>query len=165
MQADQIELADLNNVLYNGKHGAELPMRTAPASDPTRAPTSALELLRVNLIVERARARLSQTELAERAGVARPTISRIERAVGDVGIEVVQRIATALGITVASLFEPVDMEPADDDEIARRAAAPRSEYGDVRDLLAALDESAAAAISSEPRERYSKAGRRRTVAR
>lgn len=140
-------------------------MRTAPASDPTRAPVSALEILRVNLIVERARARLSQTELAERANVARPTISRIERAIGDVGVHVVQRIATALGVTIASLFEPVDMEPVGDDEIARRAAAPRSEYGSVRDLLAALDESNAAGISPEPRRRHSKAGRPRTVAR
>jgi transcriptional regulator with XRE-family HTH domain len=141
------------------------PMSATFASDPTAAPTSALEILRVNLIVERARARLSQTELAERAGVARPTISRIERAVGDVGVQVVDRIATTLGITVASLFDPVDTEPADDDEIARRAAAPRSEFGSVRDLLTALDESAAADISPEPRQRYSKAGRRRSLER
>ncbi|MEA2665677.1 MAG: hypothetical protein QOI11_2621 [Candidatus Eremiobacteraeota bacterium] len=140
-------------------------MSAASASDPPCAPESALEILRVNLIVERARARLSQTELAERAGVARPTISRIERAVGDVGVEVVDRIAAALGITVARLFEPVDAKPADDDEIARRAAAPRSEYGSVRDLLAALDESNAADVGPEPRRRYSNAGRRRSVAR
>lgn len=140
-------------------------MSATPASHLTHAPESALESLRVNLIVERARARLSQTELAERAGVARPTISRIERAVGDVGVVVVERIATALGVTVASLFEPVDMRPADDAEIARRAAAPRSEYGSIDDLLAAIDESNAADIGLEPRRRYSKAGRRRAVDR
>lgn len=139
-------------------------MSAAPASDPTRAPASALEILRVNLIVERAHARLSQTELAERAGVARPTVSRIERAAGDVGVGVVQRIATALGVTVASLFDPVVTEPADDDEIARRAAA-KSEYGSVRNLLAAIDESAAADIGAAPQQRYSKAGRRRSLER
>jgi transcriptional regulator with XRE-family HTH domain len=130
----------------------KLPMRAASASDSTRAPESALEILRINLVVERAHARLSQTELAERAGVARPTISRIERAVGDVGINVVDRIAAALGVTIASLFEPVDMEPVDDDEIARRAAAPASEFGNLDDLLAAIDESNEADIGGEPRK-------------
>jgi len=136
-------------------------MSAAPAADSTRVPASALETLRVNLIVERARARFSQTELAQRAGVARPTISRIERAVGDVGVDVVDRIASALGVTVASLFIPVDTRPADDDAIARRAAAPASEYSSIRDLLAAIDESAAAESGAKPHERYSKAGRRR----
>ena len=58
---------------------------------------SALESLRINVIVERARARLSQSELAKKAGVSRQTISRIERASSDVGLAVIERIATALG--------------------------------------------------------------------
>lgn len=147
----------------------------AASLHPPRAPARALEDLRVNVIVERARARLSQTDLAERAGVARPTISRIERAVGDVGIEVVQRIADALGVTVASLFVPPSTAQVDDDELARRAAAPASEYGNLRDLLTAIDESAAADIEEhesvppdravDPPARYSKAGRRRSLER
>ncbi|MBV8748740.1 MAG: helix-turn-helix transcriptional regulator, partial [Candidatus Eremiobacteraeota bacterium] len=40
---------------------------------------TALESLRANVIVGRARAHLSQDALAERAGISRPTVSRIER--------------------------------------------------------------------------------------
>ncbi len=145
---------------------------TASVSHPPRAPARALEVLRVNIIVERARARLSQADLAERAGVARPTISRIERAVGDVGIDVVQRIADALGVTVASLFVPPSATRIDDDELARRSEAPPDEFGDVRDLLGALDENNEAAAAnprgaskSAPLRRYSNAGRRPAVER
>ena len=46
-------------------------------SSSARAP--AREVLRVNVIVGRARARLSQEELADRAGISRPTLSRRTR--------------------------------------------------------------------------------------
>jgi transcriptional regulator with XRE-family HTH domain len=117
----------------------------------TRAPTI-LEVLRGNLIFRRARARLSQEELAERAGVSRPTISRIERAACDVGVETVERIAIALGVPVADLFVPARRGRVDDDELERRLADPESEFVDAFDLLDAIDEAA------EP-ERYSRAGR------
>jgi len=119
-----------------------------------RAP--ALETLRGNIIVGRARAQLSQDDLAERAGVSRPTISRIERGVAsDVGIDIVQRIANALGITVAELFIPASAVHVDDDELARRAADPDSEFIDARTLLDAIDEAA----GRPPLDRYSRAGR------
>lgn len=123
---------------------------TAPSK--TRAP--ALEALRVNLIIGRARARLSQGQLAERARVSRPTISRIERAAADVGIDVVQRIADALGVTVSDLFVPPSTEAVDDDELARRSGAGDDEFVDADALLEALDEAA-----GRPIERYSRAGR------
>ena len=90
-------------------------MDSAATSTSTRAP--ALEALRVNVIIGRARSRLSQTELAERAGVSRPTISRIERASGDVGIDVIQRIADALGVAVADLFISANAVSVDEDEL------------------------------------------------
>ncbi|MBV9440731.1 MAG: helix-turn-helix transcriptional regulator, partial [Candidatus Eremiobacteraeota bacterium] len=93
----------------------------ATITPSARAP--AQEALRVNVILGRARARLSQGQLAERAGVARPTVSRIERAVGDVSLDVVQRIADALGVNVADLFVPPSAAAVDDEELARRAAA------------------------------------------
>ncbi len=123
-----------------------------PAS--VRALASALEALRANVIVGRARARLSQEQLAERAGVSRPTISRIERAAADVGVDVVQRIADALGVTVASLFVLPRAAAADDDELARRAAAGDEEFVDADALLDAVDEA-----TGTPIERYSRAGR------
>ena len=124
-----------------------------------RAPARALEALRVNVIVGRAKAQLSQQELADRAGVSRPTISRIERAAGDVGVDVVQRVADALRTSVAELFVSVDSARVGDAELARRAAAPANDFVDARTLLAALDEAEAPA---EP-ERYSRAGRPRVA--
>jgi transcriptional regulator with XRE-family HTH domain len=118
----------------------------------------ALEFLRVNLIWERARARISQEELAKRSGVSRPTISRIERASADVGIGVVQRIADALGVSVAKLFdEPIgddNVDDVSDAELARRLADGPENFVEADALLAAIDEAA-----GRPRERYSRAGR------
>jgi transcriptional regulator with XRE-family HTH domain len=124
------------------------------ATHPARAP--ALEILRVNIILERARTRLSQEDLAQRAGISRPTVSRIERGVGDVGIDVVQRIADALGVAVCDLFVPPRSGRVDDDELARRAADPADEFIDVRALLTAVDEAAGAPLDEQ---RYSRAGR------
>lgn len=123
-----------------------------------RAP--ALEALRVNLIVGRARSRLSQEDLAERAQVSRPTISRIERGAGDVKIDVVQRIADALGVTVADLFVPASTECVDDAEIARRAADAREDFIDADALLEAIDESLGKKpAAADEVQRYSRAGR------
>ena len=123
----------------------------APVLPTARTP--ALEVLRANIIFGRAWAQLSQEALAERAGISRPTISRIERGIGDVGIEVVQRIADALGVPVHELFISPSAGPVTDDELARRAADPASEYVHARAVLAAIDEAA------RPVERYSRAGR------
>jgi transcriptional regulator with XRE-family HTH domain len=125
---------------------------TTQLMNPARAP--ALEALRVNLIVGRARARLSQEQLAERSGVSRPTISRIERAAGDIGVEIVQRLADALGLSVAELFISPSGDAVDDDELARRSAAEDDQFVDARALLDAADDA-----SQRPIERYSRAGR------
>jgi transcriptional regulator with XRE-family HTH domain len=127
------------------------------AARTTLARAPALETLRVNIIVARARAHLSQEQLAERAGISRPTVSRIERAAGDVGVEVVQRIADALGVAFAELFIPTSSERVADDELARRATAGDEEFVDAEALLAAVDE--AWQRKSAEIKRYSKAGR------
>ena len=122
-------------------------MTVASARAPAR------EVLRVNVIVGRARARLSQEELADRAGISRPTLSRVERAAGDVGLDVIERIASALGVAVAELLVPPSEARVDDRELARRAAAAEDEFVDADALLEAIDEAAG------PIERYSRAGR------
>ena len=123
----------------------------------------ALEALRVNVIVGRAKTRLSQDELAQRAGISRHTVSRIERAANDVGVDVVQRIADALGVTVAELFAPPNVEPVGKVEIARRVAAAAEDRVNLDDLLDAVDEAVAAdeppGTANPVIERYSRAGR------
>lgn len=123
----------------------------------THARPPALEALRVNVIVGRARARLSQSDLAKRAGLSRPTISRLERAAGDIGIGAIQRIADALGTTVSDLFLVAHEDHPSEDELALRAEADDDSFVDADALLGAIDESAGR--SAEAAERYSKAGR------
>jgi transcriptional regulator with XRE-family HTH domain len=122
-------------------------MTIASAHAPAR------EVLRVNVIVGRARVRLSQEELAEHAGISRPTLSRVERAAGDVGLDVIERIAGALGVAVADLLVPLREDRVGNRELARRAAAPDNEFVDADALLEAVDEAAGRI------ERYSRAGR------
>lgn len=126
-----------------------------PHANPRASP--AVEALRVNLIVGRARARLSQQAFAERAGISRPTVSRIERGIADdVGLDIVDRIARALDVPVANLFILPSSNRVDDAELARRAAAS-DEFVDAGDLFSAIDEAAGRPTSASAR--YSRAGR------
>ena len=111
--------------------------------------------LRAHLISERAQSRLSQADLADRAGVSRYTIVRLES--GDYanpGLELLGKIAGALGVGVHDLLAPIELDVPSDAELERRAAAPRSEFVDAGVLLAAIDE-------ADDRRRYSNRGRRR----
>lgn len=126
----------------------------AVRSSPGR-PIPALTALRVNVIVDRAQLRISQVQLAQRSGVSRPTISRIESGTaGDVSVWTVQRLADALGRSVSELFVPASYVSVGEGELARRATAPDSEFVDADDLFAALAEA-----NREQFGRYSRAGR------
>jgi transcriptional regulator with XRE-family HTH domain len=129
-------------------------IRSAKVAPQARLSTR--EVLRVNIIVGRAKSRLSQEQLAERAGVSRPTISRIERAQADVGIDVVEHIAVALGVNVAELFTPWSNEEPDESELIARGND--EDFIDAGDLLNAVDEA-----NGAPLERYSNAGRPRVA--
>lgn len=119
-------------------------------------PLAALnEALRVNLVVLRARAGLSQAALAKRSGVSRAIISELEQGRGDVRLTTLARVAQALGATVNGLLEPWHPDPPTDDELARRAR--EDDFIDADALLNALDESATI-------PRYSKRGRRASKA-
>jgi len=124
-----------------------------------RAPAQALEYLRVNVIVGRAKARLSQEELARRSKVGRPTISRIERGAENVGIDVVQRIADALGLSVADLFVSPNMEPVSESKLARRAAASDDEFIEADAFFEVLKEADDLPGGGRQIQRYSRAGR------
>jgi transcriptional regulator with XRE-family HTH domain len=113
--------------------------------------------LRAHLIAERAQSRLSQADLADRAGVSRYTIVRLES--GDYanpGLELLGKIAGALGVGVHDLLAPIELDTPSDAELQRRAVAPQSEFIDADVLLAVIDE-------ADGRRRYSNRGRRRVA--
>lgn len=113
---------------------------------------NAMEALRRNVVRKRAESHLSQAALAHRAGVSRPTISKIEQGDSNVTVGSLEKIAVVLGCTLDQLFEPRAIR-CDDAELERRLNTPRSEFIDARTLVEAIDEANEA--------RYSKAGRRR----
>lgn len=62
------------------------------------------EILAANLKRLRAEQGLSQEDLADRAGVDRTYVSSLERSVYAAGIDVVDRLAKALGVAAADLL-------------------------------------------------------------
>ena len=62
------------------------------------------EVLALNLRKHRQTQKLSQEELAHRAEIDRTYISALERSVYAASIEVVDRLAQALGLTAADLL-------------------------------------------------------------
>ena len=60
--------------------------------------------------VERARRDWTQAELATRAGIERAHLSRIEAGGVDPGLVVQEKIAQALGLTLADLMKTVEEE-------------------------------------------------------
>lgn len=64
------------------------------------------DVLALNLKRLRADRGLSQEDLADRADIDRTYISSLERSVYAAGIDVVDRLAKALGVTAADLLAP-----------------------------------------------------------
>jgi len=66
-----------------------------------------IDVISVNLpVLRELRGRLAQHELAERVGVSRRTIARLESGeVADPGVDLLTRIASELGVTLAHLIE------------------------------------------------------------
>ncbi|MEI5102251.1 XRE family transcriptional regulator [Streptomyces sp. PmtG] len=69
------------------------------------APGAPREWVAAALRRERARAGLSLSELAKRAGIAKSTLSQLEAATGNPGIETVWALAVALGVPFSALTE------------------------------------------------------------
>ncbi|WP_041684356.1 helix-turn-helix domain-containing protein [Renibacterium salmoninarum] len=64
------------------------------------------ELVAAGLIRERARAGLSLSETARRAGIAKSTLSQLESGVGNPSVETLWAICTALEISFSRLVDP-----------------------------------------------------------
>jgi putative transcriptional regulator len=114
------------------------------------------ETLRAHLISERARRRFSQADLADRAGVSRYTIVRLESGTyANPGLELLGKLARALDVGIHELLAPIrDFSMPSEEELLRRAHAPANEFADADALIAALDE-------ANGRRRYSNRGRPR----
>jgi len=69
------------------------------------------DVLALNLRRLRADRGLSQEDLADRADIDRTYISSLERSVYAAGIDVVDRLAKALGVTVVDLLAPPEDFP------------------------------------------------------
>ena len=61
--------------------------------------------------VQRVRLRLTQHELAERAGVERTYVSDLERGVRAPGLEMIARLSTALECSLSELFAGIKVPP------------------------------------------------------
>jgi transcriptional regulator with XRE-family HTH domain len=66
---------------------------------------SATERVATRVVELRQRCGLSQEALAERARVHRMTIQRLEQAAHPPGLDTLERIAKALGVTLAQLVQ------------------------------------------------------------
>jgi putative transcriptional regulator len=117
------------------------------------------EILARNVIIYRARRELSQTALAEKAGVSRATVSGIERCVADPATSIVSKIAEVLGTSLHELFlNDMPPETASDEELAQLAKTAGDDAVDAHALIVAIDEAA-----EHSPERYSRAGRPRVA--
>ena len=100
---------------------------------PSRLP---LDWIAAALRRERTRAGLSLSELAKRAGIAKSTLSQLEAAGGNPGMETLWALAVALGVPFSALVEP----PAPTVQVIRAGEGPtvRSEQSSyVATLLSA----------------------------
>lgn len=70
--------------------------------DVDKAP---LDVIAASLRRERARAGVSLTEVARRAGVSKSTLSQLESGAGNPSVETLWALCTALGIQFAQLFD------------------------------------------------------------
>jgi transcriptional regulator with XRE-family HTH domain len=114
--------------------------RLATATPP--APRTTRERIGARILLARARARLTQSQLARAAGVTSQTVSDIERGATNAAIDVLDSLAKALDVPIERLFTPPFVGVVDDSEIARRRALSQSELVDARDLHAAIEEAA-----------------------
>lgn len=132
------------------------------SSTAQRLKEDALDALRENIVVYRARIGLSQVELADKAGVSRPVVSKMEQGVTAPSFDSLAKIANVLGCSIADLLLHERDVNVSDDEILRRAASDSSDDVDVDALLNALDE--ANQRPSFQARRYSTKGRKPAMA-
>jgi transcriptional regulator with XRE-family HTH domain len=88
-----------NQVTQQGSEKSQDP------ADPD-TPAGIVALVSMSLRRERARAALSLTELARRAGIAKSTLSQLESGTGNPSLETLWALGTALGVPLSRLIDP-----------------------------------------------------------
>ena len=83
---------------------------------------------------------LSQSTLAERADITPEHVSRIERGVVSPSLEVMDRLAEALGVELKALFEFGPARPTPDAAISHLADIARQASSEERRLIVRLAE-------------------------
>lgn len=68
-------------------------------------PSSAREALAINIIRLRAKRGLTQEALAFEAGLHRTFIAHVERQARNISLDNIEKIAAALGVSIAELFK------------------------------------------------------------
>jgi transcriptional regulator with XRE-family HTH domain len=91
--------------------GADIPGRadTRGGADIPRGaetPEDMIALVSLSLRRERARAALSLTEVAKRAGIAKSTLSQLENGTGNPSLETLWALGTALGVPLSRIIDP-----------------------------------------------------------
>lgn len=81
-------------------------MSAAGTQDGKQGPDSIVALVSLSLRRERARADISLTELAKRAGIAKSTLSQLESGTGNPSLETLWALGTALGVPLSLLIDP-----------------------------------------------------------
>src|SRR5579871_323744 len=76
-----------------------------------------IAVVSMSLRRERARAGLSLTEVAKRAGIAKSTLSQLEGGQGNPSLETLWALASALGVPLSRLIDP----PRNDIQLIRAA--------------------------------------------
>jgi transcriptional regulator with XRE-family HTH domain len=109
---------------------AEQPDRWSEQPMDTKAP---LDVIATSLRRHRARAGLSLSEVAKRAGVAKSTLSQLESGTGNPSVETLWALAVALDTPFAALLDP----PRPKIQIIRAGEGPAI-YSDQADYSATL---------------------------
>lgn len=77
-----------------------------PDAGTAGTPAGIVAVVSASLRRERARAALSLTELAKRAGIAKSTLSQLESGAGNPSLETLWALGTALGVPLSRLIDP-----------------------------------------------------------
>jgi transcriptional regulator with XRE-family HTH domain len=107
----------------------------APLEDPTEEGTGAAhdrETLGARLRATRRRQRMTLKEVATRAGISESFLSQVERGLAGASVSTLWRVATALGVMVADLFEPDQVQRP---RVVRHERRSMMNFGGARNYL------------------------------